>query len=115
MDDIEAIAKVCHEVNRSLCEAAGDMSQKPWAEAEQWQRDSAIQGVKYAIENPNATPESQHDAWSNAKRLDGWVFGAVKDAAAKTHPCLVPYSELPFEQRIKDHAFRAVVQSMRAA
>ena len=41
---IENIARACHEANRAICEAAGDFSQKPWAEAEDW-----IQGLKDQI------------------------------------------------------------------
>lgn len=113
MPDIQAIARVCHEVNRSICEAAGDHSQQPWDRAEQWQRDSALKGVQFAIDNPDASASAQHDAWRTDKMLDGWAYGSVKDALTKTHPCLVPYDALPFEQRVKDHTFRAVVAAMR--
>jgi hypothetical protein len=112
MRSIEGIARVCHEVNRAICEAAGDASQRPWNEAEQWQRDSAVQGVHFAINNPDATASAQHEAWMADKRADGWTCGSVKDATAKTHPCMVPYDQLPFEQRVKDHAFKAVVRAM---
>jgi hypothetical protein len=108
----EEIARVCHEANRAICEASGDHSQKPWDEAEQWQRDSALRGVEFALANPSAPASAQHDAWSADKTKDGWTHGAVKDADAKTHPCLVPYDDLPFNQRVKDHVFRAIVAAM---
>jgi len=110
----EQIARVCHEVNRAICEASGDMSQKPWECAEQWQRDSAIRGVTFSLANPAAAASAQHDAWMADKAADGWVFGSVKDPIAKTHPCIVPYEQLPFEQRVKDHAFRAIVGVLSA-
>ena len=109
---IDEIARVCHEVNRAICEAAGDHSQKSWDQAEQWQRDSAIKGVQFAVQNPNAPPSAQHDAWMADKLADGWRHGEVKDAQAKTHPCIVPYDALPFDQRVKDHTFRAVVAAL---
>jgi hypothetical protein len=43
----------------------------------------------------------------------GWHYGEVKDAEAKTHPCMVAYEELPFEQRVKDHVFRAIVSALK--
>lgn len=112
MNRLAQIATVCHEVNRSICEASGDFSQKSWNEAEQWQRDSALRGVQFAMDNPGASADAQHNAWLNDKLNDGWVYGPVKDADAKVHPCICAYDELPFEQRVKDHAFKAVVKAM---
>lgn len=107
--NVTVIARTCHEVNRAICETFGDTSQKPWPQAEDWQRDSAIAGVRFALEHPDATPEDQHVAWCEAKVADGWTYGETKDADAKTHPCLVAYAQLPPEQRVKDATFRAVV------
>lgn len=108
----ESIARVCHEANRAFCETIGDTSQKSWEDAEQWQRDSAIAGVKFAIENPDAGASSQHDAWVRDKVADGWVYAPVKDATAKTHPCIVPYEALPIHQQLKDHLFRGIVSAL---
>ena len=110
----EQIAKVAHEVNAALCLAFGDDSQKPWDDAEEWQRESAVKGVQFAIENPDAPPSAQHDAWSADKEADGWVYGDVKDTEKKTHPCLVPFDELPPEQKAKDYLFKQVVRSLAA-
>lgn len=107
------IAQVCHEANRAWCEVNGDISQKPWDDAEPWQRDSAIKGVAFALANPDAPASAQHDAWSADKLAAGWRFGEVKDADAKTHPCLVPFDQLPHHQQAKDRLFKAVVASLR--
>ena len=56
------------------------------------------------------TPEESHENWRKVKDAEGWVYGPVKDAEAKTHPCMVPYEELPSAQIIKDHLFQAVVR-----
>lgn len=111
---VEQIAQVCHEANKGYCAAIGDNSQKTWEEAEQWQRDSAIKGVLYFLTNPNAPESAQHDAWMADKVADGWVYGEVKDAQAKTHPCIVPFIELPLEQRLKDSLFQSVVRTFAA-
>lgn len=112
MNDITKIARLCHEVNKALCDASGDLSQKHWEEAKQWQRDSAIKGVEYALDNPNATPEDQHEAWMKDKLAAGWKYGPDKDSENKLHPCIIPYDGLPFNQRIKDYSFRAIVKTM---
>lgn len=106
----EQIARVCHEVNRAYCLSLGDETQVAWEDAPDWQRQSAIVGVAKAQEG--ATPEQLHESWGAQKVADGWVFGLVKDAEAKTHPCLVPYADLPREQRTKDYLFSAVVRTL---
>ena len=108
-----ACARAAHEANRAYCCAIGDGSQKPWDDAEPWQRDSAIKGVRLALSG--STPEEQHAAWCKDKESTGWRHGPVKDAEAKTHPCLVPYADLPEEQRRKDGLYIAVVQGMAGA
>lgn len=115
IDKIKAveIAKVCHEVNRAYCESLGDRSQLPWAEAPEWQRESAVQGVIAHMTNPEMTPEDSHNAWCGHKIKDGWRVGPVKNPEIKEHPCLVEYSQLPQEQRAKDYIFRAVVHALR--
>lgn len=107
------IARVCHEANRAWCIANGDNSQKSWEEAEQWQRDSAIKGVIFRFENPDAGEDSQHNAWMADKVNDGWVYGEVKDAEAKTHPCIVPFHELPLFQQQKDKLFCSIVDALK--
>lgn len=109
--NIEQVARVCHETNESYCHSIGDHSQKSWDEAEEWQRQSAIKGVQFSLSNPTAPASAQHDAWLSDKERDGWKFGSVKDPAKKEHPCMVPYDELPIEQRVKDHLFKAVVRA----
>lgn len=112
MNDIFTIARTCHEVNRAYCQTVGDNSQLPWDEAPQWQRDSAVNGVKFAIENPGITPEQSHENWLLEKQQAGWHYGSVKDELTKTHPCMRPYDLLPREQRVKDTLFLAVVKML---
>jgi len=110
---IPLIAQMCHQANKNFCELLGDMSQVDWEEAPLWQKESALAGVKAHIDSGlTMTPEDSHESWSRAKYADGWRYGDVKDADAKTHPCLLPYSDLPPTQRLKDHLFRATVHAM---
>lgn len=113
--DIIATARICHEANRAYCSSIGDDSHLPWAEAPDWQKQSAIAGVEFNIANPTAGPSSAHESWVEEKRSAGWVYGEVKDPAAKTHPCCVPYDDLPLEQRRKDVLFIAIVRALHPA
>lgn len=108
----QQIAQVCHEANREYCRTIGDYSQEHWDSAAPWQRESARKGVEFALANPDAPASAQHDAWLTDKVRDGWIFGPVKDPAKKEHPCMVPYSQLPLEQRLKDSLFKGVVRAL---
>lgn len=108
------IAKIAHEVNRAYCQALGDESQPAWEDAPQWQRDSAMLGVKLHVDNPDAGPHASHESWMNQKVSEGWVYGQEKQSDLKQHPCLVPFDELPREQQAKDYLFRGVVHSVRS-
>jgi len=115
IDKTAQTARVCHEANRALCLAHGDTSQVAWEDAPAPIKASAIDGVRYAIEHPEATPEDSHDNWRAFKVAEGWVYGPVKDADKKTHPCLVEYDKLPAEQRAKDYVFQAIVHALATA
>jgi hypothetical protein len=110
---IHFIAKACHEANKAFCESVGDYSQKPWDIADEWQRQSAITGVQFRIDNPTATEDAQHNSWMEEKVKDGWVYGEVKDAEKKTHPCIVPFNHLPEFQQKKDTLFCAIVDALK--
>lgn len=109
---LEFIARVCHEVNKSYCESLGDYSQPSWEDAPQWQRDSALTGVKLHIADPNASASASHESWMAEKVADGWKWGAEKNPEAKTHPCIVPFDALPETQQAKDYIFRGVVHAL---
>jgi len=106
-----AIARVCHEANRALQIETNDPAvSPPWDDAPEWQRRSAVEGVMAAMDG--ATPRQLHESWMDSKFREGWVYGDVKDADAKTHPCLVDYDDLPADQRAKDTVFHGIVAAL---
>jgi RyR domain len=111
--NIEQIARIAHETNRAYCASIGDVSQPAWDDAPQWQRDSALNGVQFHLaahaKGETPAPSASHESWLAEKTAAGWTYGPVKDADAKQHPCVVPYDELPVEQRLKDYLFGSVV------
>ena len=110
---VEEIARVVHEANRAYCVTQGDFSQPVWDEAPDWQRQSALKGVQFHLDNPTAKPADSHNSWLNEKIATGWVYGPVKDPIAKTHPCFVPYEQLPAAQQKKDALFIAVIHALQ--
>jgi hypothetical protein len=108
-----ACARAAHEVNRAYCFGIGDESQVSWDDAPEWQKTSAIKGVEGVIAGNG--PEQSHESWLKEKRETGWKFGPIKDPEKKEHPCFVPYSLLPPEQKAKDALFVITVRAMCGA
>lgn len=111
-EKVISIAKAAHQANKAWCEANDDDSQLDWEKAAQWQRDSAISGVKFRIDNPTAGSDAQHNNWMKEKIDAGWVYGKEKDEIAKTHHCIVPFEDLPEFQQKKDALFAGVVDAL---
>jgi hypothetical protein len=111
--DLVRIAQIAHEVNRAWCEYQGDNSQPSWDDAPEWQQTSAINGVTFHATNPDAGANASHNSWMAEKVQAGWVYGEVKDpdASPPTHPCLVPFEELPRDQQFKDVLFRTICRA----
>ena len=45
-----------------------------------------------------------HTAWMEARRADGWTYGQMRNDAMKQTPCLVPYDQLPADEKAYDYA-----------
>ena len=52
-----------------------------------------------------------HEVWAAGRLAEGWTWGPVRDDALKQHPCLVPYDELPEEE--KDYDRRTSQETLR--
>lgn len=112
---IEDIGRAAHEINAAYCRSIGDHSQASWDDAPDWQVNSALDGVTFNLENPDVGPEGSHENWSVQMVRGGWVYGPVINIENKEHPCLVPFSELPTEQKAKEYLFQQIVHSLLAA
>ena len=43
-----------------------------------------------------------HEVWAETRIKQGWKYGEQRNDELKTHPCLVPYEELPEEEKEYD-------------
>jgi len=48
--------------------------------------------------------KNTHEVWAAGRIAEGWTYGAARDSVKKTHPCLVPYEELPESEKEYDRA-----------
>lgn len=109
----QAAARAAHEAIRTLqIENKEPNVASPWKTVGQDIKESCYIGIDRVIENPNITSEALHDSWIVTKTEQGWTYGEVRSEEAKTHPCMVPYADLPPFQRLKDAMFRNVVKAV---
>lgn len=43
-----------------------------------------------------------HDVWAESRIREGWSLGEARSDEARTTPCLVPYEELPDNEKAHD-------------
>lgn len=43
-----------------------------------------------------------HEVWAAGRIAEGWIYGRERNDAIKEHPCLVPYDELPENEKDYD-------------
>lgn len=43
-----------------------------------------------------------HEVWALSRVKQGWVYGKERNDIRKEHPCLVPYEDLPEEEKSYD-------------
>lgn len=43
-----------------------------------------------------------HEVWAETRVRQGWTYGEQRNDEKKTHPCLVPYEDLPDSEKEYD-------------
>jgi ryanodine receptor 2 len=49
-----------------------------------------------------AMAKNVHEIWAQERIAQGWTYGMKRDDVLKHHPCLVPYEDLPEEEKEYD-------------
>ncbi|WP_322979125.1 RyR domain-containing protein [Pseudomonas sp. C11] len=106
------IAGAAHALIASISQVFGDTA-VAWEDAGESYQQGIIAGVTAYFENPDMTPELEHQKWLEAKQADGWVHGEAIDTTPKTHPLLLPFAELPVEHRVKAAILHAAVHALK--
>ncbi len=111
--NVERIARIVHAMLNAYSDVIGIATVVPAGDYDEVAKSSTEQAVQVVLDNPQITAETLHQNWVTARKNEGWVYGESKDATAKTHPCLVDWSELSKEHRIKDEFFISIVNSYK--
>jgi len=43
-----------------------------------------------------------HEVWAQQRFAEGWKFGEMRNDELKEHPCLIPYGDLPENEKEYD-------------
>lgn len=54
------------------------------------------------VELSELIAKNVHEVWAASRMAEGWKFGKERNDTLKTHRCLVPYEELPEEEKDYD-------------
>ena len=49
-----------------------------------------------------AISKNVHEVWAQNRIREGWTYGPVRDDQKRQTPCLVPYDQLPEEEKAYD-------------
>lgn len=49
-----------------------------------------------------AMAKNVHDVWAKTRIAQGWQYGSERNDKERLHPMLIPYEELPEEEKIYD-------------
>lgn len=49
-----------------------------------------------------AMAKNVHEIWAQERMNQGWIYGEKRDDTQKHHPCLIPYEELPDDEKVYD-------------
>ena len=65
---------------------------------------SKVQLNDEILELTERLAENAHEVWGQRRMADGWRYGPRRDEAKKEHPSLVPYKDLPEEEKVYDRS-----------
>jgi ryanodine receptor 2 len=54
------------------------------------------------LELADKIAKNVHEVWSYGRLKEGWSYGAERNDAEKTHPCLIAYEDLSEEEKEYD-------------
>jgi len=107
----EVVTKLIYEAARKEAEWSGrSIVPEAWEDRDEKFRKQMVDVVqKYIKSNKIPTPEEAHNSWVKAYLDMGWKYGKVRDTKKKTHPDLLPFDQLPKDERDKDAIFLSLV------
>jgi len=107
----EQIAEICHAANRIIQKHLHDECPSlEWESEEEFIREASVGEVQMIL--AGRSPEETHNEWCDRLFSQGYICGLVKSREMRTHPCLVPFRDLPVEHKRKVRMIHAIVLAL---
>lgn len=65
---------------------------------------AGIQLPDELLEIAELLARNTHEVWAKSRIEEGWIYGPRRNDMAKESPCLVPYEDLPENEREYDRS-----------
>lgn len=107
----EQVAAIIHTAQCRLQWEQGEtVPSLPWDSETEHIRRSCIEGVRRV--RAGITPEQHHEEWRKFKEEAGWTYGPEKNPVRKTHPDMVPYTDLSEDKKVRNRLFLFIVAAL---
>ena len=108
---IKEIAKFIYEATRIEAEWSNrSIVPEIWKQRDDKFKKQFVNIIEMYLEKDKLpTPEKAHDSWVVAYEKMGWKYGEKRDVDKKTHPDMLPFNELPKDEKDKDSIFLTFV------
>jgi hypothetical protein len=115
MKNIEKISEIIYEACRlEAIWSKRSVVPKPFDEREKEFKRQFIRTIeKYLKAKRLPTPKQAHNNWLKEYKKMGWKFGFYYEPEKKRHPDILPYEDLPQDEKEKDAIFLMAVWIVR--
>lgn len=107
----ETLAAMIHGVTSRIARPDGTVP-KSWEGISQDSRDMAVRAVESIMAGDPLTAEAGHELWMRLKIEAGWTCGPFC-FENRTHPCIMPFDDLPISEKLKDQTWAALTELFR--
>lgn len=102
------------EVIERQCKSASDLRSVAERALRYISENKPCEDLEYDLKDAlGASPEKVHEDWVKAYEAMGWTWGPQRSLEKRTHPDMVPYSQLGQEEQDKDSVFIGLCEIAR--
>lgn len=110
------IAEILHNAISTIPRPDGSVI-VPWDALNGILKDRAASTVAHLMEwmkgAPHGIPDEElHDVWYNNMVAMGWAYGPTYSLEQKLHPSMIPFDELPDDEKIKDAIWSGIIYAL---